>query len=140
MIYAVIDTNVFVSAMITHNQESSTVKLYRMLLEGGEITPLFNQEILDEYKEVLSRPHFRVDASKLQSILDAVCGSGIDSQRVPFEAWMPDEDDRVFYEVALSHDGAYLVTGNQKHFPVDPIVVTPAEMLEILAKEEQKEK
>ena len=46
---------------------------------------------------------------------------------------MPDESDRVFYEVALSKEDAYLVTGNQKHFPVTPIVVTPAEMLEILS-------
>jgi len=47
---------------------------------------------------------------------------------------MPDEDDRVFYEVTLSKDDANLVTGNLKHFPKTPIVVTPAEMLEILSK------
>ncbi len=34
----------------------------------------------------------------------------------------------------LSREDAYLVTGNQKHFPVTPLVVTPAEMLEILKK------
>ena len=39
-----------------------------------------------------------------------------------------------FYEVALSKEGSYLVTGNKKHFPKAPIVVTPAEMMEILAK------
>ena len=48
---------------------------------------------------------------------------------------MPDEDDRVFYEVALSKEDAYHVTGNSKHFPVTPIVVTPAEMLDILSKQ-----
>lgn len=32
----------------------------------------------------------------------------------------------------LSHDGAFLVTGNCKHFPKKPIVVTPAEMLRIM--------
>ena len=41
----------------------------------------------------------------------------------------------VFYEVALSKEDAYLVTGNKKHFPQKPIVVTPAEMLEILQRE-----
>lgn len=30
---------------------------------------------------------------------------------------------------------SYLETGNIKHFPKTPIVVTPAEMLEILQKE-----
>ncbi len=46
----------------------------------------------------------------------------------------PDASDAVFYEVALSKEGSYLVTGNKKHFPKSPIVVTPAEMMEILAK------
>ena len=46
----------------------------------------------------------------------------------------PDSDDRVFYEVALSKDGAYMVTGNLKHFPKTPIVVTPAEMMKIVGK------
>ena len=45
---------------------------------------------------------------------------------------MPDEDDRVFYEVTLSKDGAKLVTGNAKHFPKSERVVTPVEFLEIL--------
>ena len=38
----------------------------------------------------------------------------------------------LLHEVAMSKDDAYLVTGNTKHFPKKPIVVTPAEMLEIL--------
>ena len=33
---------------------------------------------------------------------------------------------------ALSKEDAYLVTGNIKHFPKTPIVVTPAELLEIM--------
>lgn len=41
----------------------------------------------------------------------------------------------VFYEIALSKEGSFLVTGNQKHFPISPIVVTPAEMLQILQKD-----
>lgn len=48
----------------------------------------------------------------------------------------PDSDDRVFYEVALTKDGAYMVTGNLKHFPKTPIVVTPAEMKNIVEKSE----
>lgn len=31
-------------------------------------------------------------------------------------------------------DGAYLVTGNQKHYPVRHFIVNPAEMVEILKK------
>lgn len=45
---------------------------------------------------------------------------------------MLDEDDRVFYEIALSEENSFLVTGNLKHFPHSPKVVTAAEMMEIL--------
>ena len=38
----------------------------------------------------------------------------------------------VFYEVALSKEGSYAVTWNQRHFPKSPIVVTPEEMLQIV--------
>jgi len=43
-----------------------------------------------------------------------------------------DPKDIVFYEVKMSKEDAYLVTGNIKHFPRKPFVVTPREMVEIL--------
>ena len=39
-------------------------------------------------------------------------------------------DDVVFYEVALSKEGAYM----ERHSPNKPIVVTPTEMVAILEK------
>ena len=45
---------------------------------------------------------------------------------------MPDDDDRVFYEVALSEEDSFLVTGNLKHFPRTPKVVTAAQIMEII--------
>ena len=48
---------------------------------------------------------------------------------------MPDPKDIVFYSIALSHGKTaetHLVTGNVKHFPANPIVVTPRQMLDIL--------
>lgn len=41
-------------------------------------------------------------------------GISIESSRTAFMESMPDEDDRVFYEVALSHEESFLVTGNLK--------------------------
>ena len=58
--------------------------------------------------------------------------NGIHGERVPVKEHFPDPKDVVFYEVAMSKEDAYLVTGNKKHFPNKPIVVTPAEMVEIL--------
>ena len=45
MIYAVIDTNVFVSAYLTHNLASSTSKVVDALFRG-RICPLYNEEIM----------------------------------------------------------------------------------------------
>ena len=44
----------------------------------------------------------------------------------------PDPKDIVFYEIAISKENTYLVTGNIKHFPVRSFIVSPAEIVEIL--------
>lgn len=81
---------------------------------------------------MLSRPKFKFPRIVINTIIAYVRAHGVHSKRAPYNEQMPDEDDRVFYEVALSKEDAFLVTGNQKHFPMTPIVVTPAELLEIL--------
>ena len=45
----------------------------------------------------------------------------------------------VFYAVTLSAQDkdAFLVTGNGKHFPKKPFVVTPAELVEIMQNENE---
>lgn len=58
--------------------------------------------------------------------------AGIESGRVTSSDEVIDPKDVVFYEVAMSKDNSYLVTGNKKHFPAVRRVVTPNEMLEIL--------
>ncbi|MBP5797935.1 MAG: hypothetical protein J6W26_06645 [Bacteroidales bacterium] len=57
---------------------------------------------------------------------------GVKVNRTSTDETFIDLDDVVFYEVALSKEGSFVVTGNTKHFPKNPIVVTPAELLEIL--------
>jgi hypothetical protein len=41
---------------------------------------------------------------------------------------MPDEDDRVFYDVART-DEVILITGNKKHYPTSPQILSPAEYI-----------
>lgn len=52
MIYAVIDTNVFVSALLSRYADSATVQVVNAMFING-ICPLYNQEIIDEYQNVL---------------------------------------------------------------------------------------
>ena len=130
-IYAVIDTNVIVSALFTKNRDAATFKVLEAL-QKRNIKLLFNEEILKEYKDVLSRPKFHLPISDISSIIDFIEEEGIISLRKQSKEHFPDPKDVVFYEVAMSKEDAYLVTGNKKHFPEKPIVVTPAEMVEIL--------
>lgn len=131
MIYAVIDTNVLISALLTRNQQSATVITFKNVL-NGYVTPLYNDEILEEYSEVMNRPKFKFNKKDISFILDYFSTFGLNIERTPFAELIVDEKDRVFYEVALSKDDSFLVTGNIKHFPSDPKVVTPAEFLRII--------
>ena len=47
---------------------------------------------------------------------------------------LPDIKDLPFYDLGLeaSKKGAYLVTGNIKHFPSDTFIVTPRQFIEML--------
>ena len=122
MVYAVIDTNIFVSALITHNSNASTARVLENLLLH-RIIPLYNDDIIKEYDEVLHRAKFKLSEEQISTIIEHVKENGIDSSRFPYDGTMPDEDDRVFYEVCLS---------KLKHFPKEPQVITAAEMMEIL--------
>lgn len=132
MIYAVVDTNVFVSSMITHNHLSPTVRVVQMILDGT-ITPLYDEDILAEYDEVLKRKKFHLDPAEVDAIVAMIRECGLAAERTPFAESMPDESDRVFFEITLSVDDSFLVTGNLKHYPQQPQVVTPSEFLKIVS-------
>jgi len=134
MIYAVIDTNVLVSALLSRHPDAATVRVVSAISKS-RLRPMYNNEILSEYREVLSRAKFSFPPKAIESIVDAIQKMGMVSDRIESQESFPDPKDVVFYEVALSKEDAYLVTGNTKHFPKKPIVVTPAEMLEILKAE-----
>lgn len=132
-IYAVIDTNVIVSSLFSLDGSSNPAIVINAILRGT-ITPLYNEEILAEYRDVLTRPKFPFNDYMVDMVISIIRDFGINAQRkevkgLPF----PDADDIVFYEVKMSRDDAYLVTGNKKHFPKNSMVVTPAEMVEILS-------
>lgn len=131
MVYAVIDTNVLVSALFAVHPDSATVLVRDKIVEG-DIVPIYNVEIFEEYRSVLSRPKFHFPDALVDAVLDMLLLKGIALGRTKSNWQFPDPKDVVFYEVALSKNGAYLVTGNVKHFPKTPIVVTPLELLEII--------
>ena len=89
--------------------------------------------------EVMNRTKFHLDQNDIVQLLNTIIESGVQSERIKTDLFFPDKKDIVFYEVAISVNGTYLITGNTKHFPTTPIVVTPAEMLRIIESEQQSE-
>ena len=131
-VYAVIDTNVLVSALLSSNSDSSTVRVLKLIYEGP-IVPLYNNEIIEEYIDVLNRKKFSFNTKVVQALLDTIQLVGISVGRTIVSGEIfPDPEDQVFYEVRMSMDDSYLVTGNIKHFPKKPFIVTPAKMIAIL--------
>lgn len=132
--YVVIDTNVLVSALITRNESSPTVQILNFLV-SGDIIPVYSDEIVKEYDEVLHREKFKLPETIIIRLLKDIMDNGLRiSELSKVEETMPDPKDIVFYAVTLSakDKDAFLVTGNEKHFPEKPFIVTPAELVRII--------
>ena len=131
--YAVIDTNVLVSAMLKFQSVPGQIANEALL---GDLIPLLCDEIIAEYREVLARPKFRFDQEAVEILIDGIIARGMFVDVVPLEEIIPDPKDIVFYEVVMEgrkrYDGSSLVTGNIRHFPAKSLIVTPKEMLEIM--------
>ena len=137
--YVVIDTNVLFSALINKNENSPVVRILRFLA-AGNIIPVFSEEIIREYNDVLRRKKFKLPENIIVNLLKDIMDNGFEiTELAEVEDQMPDPKDVVFYAVTLSAQDkeTFLVTGNGKHFPKKPFIVTPAELVEIMQNENE---
>jgi len=123
----VLDTNVLVSALMS--KLGNPAKIYRMFL-SETVLIVFSDEIMDEYIDVLHRPHLKLSSDDVNKVINAIKLFGECIEPVPSTFPMIDEDDRIFYDVANSA-GAYLITGNKRHYPDEPFIFTPADFLDL---------
>jgi len=134
--YVVIDTNVLVSAVLkSHSVPGSIVEL----AFDGPIIPILNEAIEKEYQEVLSRPKFHLPEDLVEGIMSTFHKRAIYVDAEHLDVELPDPKDLVFYEVVMEErkeEDAYLVTGNIRHFPNRPFIVTPREMLDIILRDQ----
>ena len=134
--YAVIDTNVLVSAAL---KQDSIPGLIVELAFAGPIVPVLNKAIEDEYRKVLSRPKFHFPENDVDAIITSFRQRGLYVDADVIDIELPDPDDRIFYEVVMEErkeENAYLVTGNIRHFPAKPFIVTPRQMLDTILKDQ----
>ena len=119
----VVDTNVFISALLTPDNKSFFI-LEKII--DGTFTLYYNEDIIYEYKEVLSRKKFNIDKLQIVYLISFIRLKGIyvfkyNKSTIEFA----DENDRVFYDIAMQTD-SILITGNAKHFPKHKHIVTVA--------------
>ena len=135
--YAVIDTNVLISALLSDKEDAATVQVVKKII-SGDIVPIYSHDIDHEYKIVLNRSKFNFSREKIDFLLNSIFYFGIFFEPVLHNFVLPDVNDLPFYLAAAQNQdkNSFLVTGNVKHFPAEPFIVTPRQLIDILNKEQ----
>jgi putative PIN family toxin of toxin-antitoxin system len=110
----VLDTNVLVSGILSPN--GSPAAVLRALLTD-RVTLCFDERIVSEYRDVLTRTRFSFDPDLVEELIGFLETAGSPTLAAPLAATLPDPSDQMFIEVAVSSNTDFLVTGNLKHFP-----------------------
>ena len=99
--------------------DTATVKVIKTVMDG-KIVPLLHDDILAEYEDVLYRDKFHLNPATIQVVLQAFKIYGMKVKPKKSDEIFSDPYDLIFYEVTLAKrdNVAYLVTGNQRHYPV----------------------
>lgn len=132
MLTIVLDTNVLISSLL--NSKGAPAKILDLIL-GDQVLVAYDNRILGEYEEVLSRPEFHIHPSRAFAVVNhiEVSGNYIESESLSTEGFT-DPDDIMFAEVFITSEAEALVTGNLRHYkPLlskNMLVLTPVQFLE----------
>ena len=96
--YAVLDTNVLVSALLKPGSVPELVVREGM---NGDLIPVLNDDILAEYEDVLRRPKFRFEERTVRVFLNELKKRAIYVGTAPFDDMIPDPKDIIFYAVLM---------------------------------------
>lgn len=121
----VMDINVLVSALLSPNGNPAKVLA---LVMNGKVTACYDSRVMLEYESVLMRRKFTFESQDVWALLNIIQQIGAIVIPEPTNVKFTDEEDTKFYEVAKTA-GAYLVTGNIKHFPEEDWIILPAAFL-----------
>ncbi len=130
----VLDTNVIVAAHLSPHGPPA-----RLLQEvyTQRLRLAYDARMAVEYTSVLSREKFALPKHSVDRFLTVLADQDLVDAR-PLNANLPDEEDRMFLEVAHATAEQVLVTGNRRHFPRktrgEVTVLSPAEAWELLVR------
>ncbi len=135
---AILDTNVVIAAMRSTTGASHAILL---AVHGHQMTPVISVPLLMEYEEVAKRagmlPHLTL--VQVDIVLNQICSCA--DQRKIFFRWrpfLPDPDDDMLVELAISANTPYIVTSNLRD--VSPArelgiqVLEPREFIKLIHK------
>ena len=128
----VVDTNVLVAGLI--NPYGPPGEIVRMT-SSGILQLCHDPRILSEYEEVLRRPKFGFENEVISSLLEQIRFGGQTVSAEPLKRRLPDIDDEIFLEVAISGHAKHLITGNLSDFKGHDYtkisVVSPSRFLDL---------
>jgi len=133
MIRVVLDTNIFVSALL---QPLGPPARVFVLSIGGSIQLCISGSVYAEYEEVISRPRLQRSEEIVAAALHAIREKGFWVRPTEAIRACSDPDDDIFLECARAAQANYLVTGNLKHFPTSwsgTRIVTARRLLDIIS-------
>lgn len=97
---------------------------------------LFNEPILEEYREVLRR--LKVPRNAVGRFINLLREAGVLIEGEERGEYSPDPKDDPFYHCAIDGDADYIVTDNVKDFPSvrgrkKPVILSPKEAVRVLS-------
>ncbi|MDR2650655.1 MAG: putative toxin-antitoxin system toxin component, PIN family [Clostridiales bacterium] len=125
---AVLDTNILVSGLLSPRGNPAQVL---NALRLRQFYLFYSNAVIDEYQEVLVRSKFGFPSADVDDLVESILSLGYPVIPVVSVVYLPDEDDRAFYDTALS-SASYLVTGNLKHYPDENWIISPVAFIRLL--------
>lgn len=129
----VVDTNVIVSAFLSSHKDVATVLVLKELY-NNELILWYSEDVLEEYKDVLNREKFKFDKKEIGMFINFVLKKGKLINPIKTDKELIDKKDLPFYEIVMDKRilNPILITGNIKHFPVEPFIITPSEYIKTI--------
>lgn len=126
----VLDTNVLVSGLLKANSAHGDVV---RLVVYDYLRLAYDARIINEYREVISRPRFGFEQRDIESVIAQIKDKGTLVSGIFINSYLPDPNNKPFIEVAMSTKERILISGNKKHFPEeacgDVFVLGPSEFM-----------
>ena len=114
----IIDTNIIVSALAISNNDSPVVRVMELFYDD-KITVYYSDDIIDEYKRVLSRKEFKLEKNIIGNFINIFKSKAKYIKPKDIKEELINNTDIPFYALVLDKKiyDAKLLTGNIKHYP-----------------------